>query len=306
MKKHLIATAALLSLGACAGAQQAERDVTISFAARIGDEAFKCGQSYAGIGTTNARITPSDFRFYVSDVELIDASGKAVKLQLAQDGVWQFQNVALLDFEDGSGPCRGGTTGVNARVVGKAPAGDYRGVSFTLGVPFDLNHRDPTVAPSPLNLTAMFWSWQAGYKFVKVDFTSASAMPMAMPMGSNAPAAAGHGGHGAGAGQAPGWSLHLGSTQCASGGATQPASQCVNPNRPRVTFANFDFARDTVIADVKPVLAGANVDMNAAGTSPGCMSFPNDPDCVTVLPALGLPYGNAPAQAQRFFKAAAR
>jgi hypothetical protein len=191
MRLQAFALLAAAVLGGCANVPT-ERDVEIRFGARVGEAEFRCGQSYAGIGTTNARITPTDFRFYVSDVELIDAAGRAVKLQLAQDGVWQFRDLALLDFEDGSGPCRGGTTGLNARVVGKAPPGDYRGISFTLGVPFALNHGDPTVAPSPLNLTAMFWSWQVGYKFVKVDITSASAVPAAMA----APAGGVHGGGG--------------------------------------------------------------------------------------------------------------
>ena len=34
-----------------------------------------------------------------------------------------------------------------------------------MGVPFESNHRDSTIAPSPLNITAMFWNWQGGYKF---------------------------------------------------------------------------------------------------------------------------------------------
>lgn len=303
MRLQAFALLAAIALGGCANVPT-ERDIEIRFGARVGDAEFRCGQSYAGIGTTNARITPTDFRFYVSDVELIDAAGRTVKLQLAQDGVWQFRDLALLDFEDGSGPCRGGTTGLNARVVGKAPPGDYRGLSFTLGVPFALNHGDPTVAPSPLNLTAMFWSWQVGYKFVKVDFTSASAVPAAMA----AHAGGGHGGGGHGGAQAgaSGWSLHLGSTQCASAGATQPPSQCANPNRLRVTLANFDPARSVVVTDLRSVLAGANVDVNAPNTSPGCMSFPNDPDCMPVMPALGLAYGSAPAQPQRFFRTEAR
>ena len=305
MRLHAFALVAVAALGGCAVAP-AERDVEIRFGARVGDAEFRCGQSYAGIGTTGARITPSDFRFYVSDVELIDAAGRAVKLQLAQDGVWQFRDVALLDFEDGSGPCRAGTSGLNTRVVGKAPPGDYRGVSFTLGVPFALNHGDPTVAPSPLNLTAMFWNWQVGYKFVKVDFTSASAMPAAMAAPTGGGHGGGAGGHGGAQAAAPGWSLHLGSTQCASAGTTQPPAQCANPNRVRVTFANFDPARSIVVADLRAVLAGANVDVNAPNTSPGCMSFPNDPDCMPVMPALGLAYGAAPAQPQRFFRAEMR
>jgi hypothetical protein len=45
-----------------------------------------------------------------------------------------------------------------------------------------------------------------------------------------------------------------------------------------------------------------DITRNTQGTPPGCMSFPNDPECRTVLPALGLPYMDVPANEQRFFR----
>jgi hypothetical protein len=49
------------------------------------------------------------------------------------------------------------------------------------------------------------------------------------------------------------------------------------------------------------VLVGTNVDVNAPKTSPGCMSFPNDPDCPPIMNAMGLPYeGKAPSGTQQF------
>ena len=45
------------------------------------------------------------------------------------------------------------------------------------------------------------------------------------------------------------------------------------------------------------------VNVNAQGTSPGCMSFPKDADCPPVLNALGLGYDGQPATgAQRFLR----
>ena len=70
-----------------------------------------------------------------------------------QDGLWQYENVALLDFEDKTGGCRDvGTVETNAQVVGTVPEGDYTGLTFDLGVPFELNHIDASTAPSPLNV----------------------------------------------------------------------------------------------------------------------------------------------------------
>lgn len=274
-----------------AGAAPGTQPVTVRFAAQVGGQAFGCGQTYAGIGTTRSTITPSDYRFYVSEVHLIDASGRAVPVSLAQDGAWQVDNIALLDFENASGPCRNGTAAMNNTVRGTVPAGQYTGLRFTLGVPFARNHGDPTVAPSPLNLTAMFWNWQGGYRFVKFD-TATSGL-------QTAPAAAGSG-HGGAA--ASGFSVHLGSTMCAAASRTEAPSACQNPNRVTVQFDRFNAANQTVVADIAAVLAGANVDVNSPNTSPGCMSFPNDADCPPVMGALGLAYGAAAAPGpQRLF-----
>jgi uncharacterized repeat protein (TIGR04052 family) len=274
------------------GSAASPQPVTVRFAAQVNGQAFACGQSYAGVGITRSSITPSDFRFFVSDIALVDDTGRAVTVTLAQDGVWQLDNIALLDFENGSGPCRNGTTGMNAEVRGTVPAGRYVGLRFTLGVPFARNHGDPTVALSPLNLTAMFWNWQGGYKFVKFDTASNGLQA--------APSAAGAG-HGGAA--ASGFSVHLGSTVCAAASRTEaPKAECANPNRVAVTLERFDVARQTVVADIGAVLAGANVDINAPGTSPGCMSFPGDADCPPVMGALGLAYGGASAPGpQRLF-----
>ena len=55
--------------------------------------------------------------------------------------------------------------------------------------------------------------------------------------------------------------------------------------------------------DVGTVLGQANVDVNAKGTSPGCMSFPKDADCPPVMGALGLAYdGTLAPGVQRLIK----
>lgn len=288
---------AFMVLAACTAVPAPSADVlgsqpvTLRFAAQVGNQPFACGQSYAAVGTTRSTITPSDFRFYISDVALVDEAGRAVPVTLSQDGIWQLDNIALLDFENGTGPCRNGTTGMNTEVRGSVPIGRYVGLRFSLGVPFARNHGDPTVAPSPLNLTAMFWNWQGGYKFVKFDTASSGQMAnTALP-------------HPQGGGNASGFSVHLGSTVCASPSRTEaPQAPCANPNRVAVSFERFDTTRQSVVADIGALLAGANVDVNAPNTSPGCMSFPGDADCPPVMGALGLAYGGSPAPGpQRFF-----
>jgi uncharacterized repeat protein (TIGR04052 family) len=289
----LISTAAAAILSACANmdALLSTQSVDIKFAGAINGQPFACGQSYANVGTTKSTITPSDFRLYVSEVKLVRKDGTAVPVQLAQDGIWQHQNVTLIDFENGEGPCRNGTTATNTSVRGTVPSGEYTGLEVTVGVPFELNHQDPTVAPSPLNSTAMFWNWQGGYKFIKFD-TSSSGVSDQKPAAPNS------------MGPVTRYSVHLGSTVCAGTSKTQPPQACQSPNRMTVRFDSFDLAKGVVVADMGAVLSQANVDVNAQGTSPGCMSFPKDADCPPVMGALGLAYDGVPAAGlQRFLSA---
>jgi len=251
--------------------------VTIRFQAMVGSETFACGKTYNGIGTTRSRITPRDFRFYVHNIRLVDESGKSVPVELDQDGKWQLDDLALLDFENGRAGCSNGTPDVNDRVVGRVPSGKYSGLRFTLGVPFNKNHTDLTTQPPPLNLTALNWVWNAGRKFARLDFSS-TGLPR-------------------------GYAIHLGSTGCTPNATkiTVPTT-CSAPNRPEVELAGFDPSRDAVIADLAALLNGSNVDINQEKTAEGCMSAPDDSDCTSLFANFGLPFAGKPAGKQSFFR----
>ena len=62
-----------------------------------------------------------------------------------------------------------------------------------------------------------------------------------------------------------------------------------------IRLSDFNPANNVVAIDMGRVLANSNVDINTAGTSPGCMSFPKDADCPAVMGALGLAYDGGPA-----------
>ena len=256
------------SLGSCPN-----RPVEIQFKGAVGHDEFACGTAYSGIGTADSQLLPSDFRLYVSQVHLLELGGAEVPVQLDQDGIWQHDDVALLDFENGSGPCNAfGNEATNTTIRGMVPAGVYTGIKFTLGVPFDLNHGNASTAPAPLNFTAMFWNWQAGYKFLRVDNASGAFQ-----------------------------FLHLGSTGCESGGPSQPPSVCASPNRPTVEITGFNPDHSVIVADLKTLLAGNDLSTNAGG-APGCMSDSNDPECAAVFAALGLTFpGGQPTSGQTFF-----
>ncbi len=264
-----------------------EQQVTLRFRATVGDRPFACGERYEKIGMSSATMSASDFRFYVQDVRLITDDGREVPMKLASDSLWQHENVALLDFENGSGPCSNGTTELRDVIVGTVPTGTYRALRFELGVPFALNHSDLATLPAPLSLTRMFWAWNSGHKFMRVDMRAAPETPI--PGDTAGPRM---------------WMIHLGSSNCTpSKSATTVPTTCAHPNRVSVTFEQFDPASHIIVADLAALVAGADVLTNQKETAPGCMSSQEDADCAPLFAALGLPHAKSNVKAeQRFFR----
>ena len=281
MKKHIIGTllaglAFSVTLAACS--DEPDQVVAITFRPQVGTEAFSCTATYTGFGTTGSTVAFTDFKLYVSDVRLVTSSGSEEPVTLEQDGEWQLQNVALLDFDTGTGSCAGSTE-TNYQVKGTVPAGTYTGIKFTMGIPFDLNHGDVATAAAPLNSTDMFWVWNYGYKFLRVDLSTT--------------------------GQPDGFFLHVGSTGCNGATATSPPTSCTELNEAAITLTGFNAATDVIVVDPKPVLATTDVDQDA-GDEPGCMSSPTDPECATIFPRLSLVFGATPAGVQQLFRVEAQ
>ncbi|XYH94347.1 MbnP family copper-binding protein [Sorangium sp. So ce1128] len=249
--------------------------VELKFEGRVGDEVFSCEESYA-VGTSATEVTLNDFRLYIHDVRLHRADGEEVPVALEQDGLWQLQDVALLDFEDRSGSCANGTQETNSTVRGSVPAGEYDGLSFKLGVPFELNHGDASSADSPLNLSGLFWSWNAGYKFLRVDSVS--------EVDENP------------------FLVHIGSVGCVSGTDGQ-VTACDRPNVAEVVFQGIDPLTTKVLVDYAALVLDNDVGGNAGGP-PGCMSDPTDLDCAPLFTRLGIDItdGSARPEHQAFFR----
>lgn len=122
-------------------------------------------------------------------------------------------------------------------------------LEFSLSVPFEVNHHNPLTQAPPLNLPDMFWSWQQGHKFLRLDANQA---------GVN-------------------WSFHLGSIGCQSPSVMRaPIQACAHPNRYRykVTLG----AELTLFFNLDLLLA--NVDFS---THQECMGDPNHVGCEVVM-----------------------
>lgn len=255
--------------------------VTVRFQAVVGSQPFACGTTYQGVGTSKASITASDFRFYVHDVRLINTKGDTVRAALRVEAPWQDSDVALLDFENGAATCSNGTPETRESVVVMAPAGTYKGVAFTIGVPFNRNHVDVAKAPPPLSLSRLFWSWTGGYKFMRVDMRATAGDSAATP-----------------------WVIHLGSTGCSpSATATTAVANCTNPNRATVVLNNFNPSTDVATADLGAMLSRSDLRKNQPQTAAGCMSADSDSDCGGLFASLGLTHSaSTGADTPKFFR----
>ena len=244
-------------------ADAAPAAVTIPFTARLGSSAFSCGAAVDGIGSPAHTVTATDLRFYVYDVALIASDGTSVPIAL-DDDAFQHAGIALLDFENGCGT--DGTPALHTSVTGTVAGTGFTGLSFTLGVPPDKDFVDLAAAAPPLDVTGMYWIWQYGYKFFKLDAT--------VDVGTSTPAP---------------YFLHLGSSGCPGSDATAPpTAPCAFPNRVTYTLDGFHVGQSTVVVDVGAVLANSDLSVNTADTAPGCMSEPADPECALVLPRMGV------------------
>ena len=190
-------------------------------------------------------------RFYVSDVAMVGSGGSRVPVELDAPEGWQDGRTALLTLHGGCGekaPRDG-----NAWVSGRVALGDYRGIEFDLGVPFERNHGSPLRARPPLNVPSMFWAWQSGHKFLRLD------------LGDK-------------------WSFHLGSTGCVSASAVRsPRDECRRPNLARVGLP-VPVAGQRILVDVDTLLDGVDV----AARAPCVGRYAERPSCAGVLSALGL------------------
>jgi len=278
----------IMALGSPVLAQELQ-PVTIRFQAGVGDKPFACGENYSKLA--KVPVTVADFRLYLSDLALLDEKGQAIPLTLDQDGRWQYQNIALLDFENKTGACSNGTETTREVIVGQIPKGSYRGLKFTLGIPASLNHADATLASAPLNLTSLWWNWQYGYKFLRLDLeVGKTATPAhshdAMHMKEMGAMKGMEGMKGMGGGGGSSFLIHLGSAGCDE--PAGPRTRCQYPNRAEVLLPTFDPKKNLVRLDIAALLKGTNLTQNQPETGPGCMSEPNDQDCAGILAHLGM------------------
>jgi uncharacterized repeat protein (TIGR04052 family) len=254
----------------------ATRAVELQFEARVGSALADCNETYDQIGTSKVSVSLRDFRFYVSGVRLIDEADREVPIELTEDGQFQHEGVALLDFEDRTGGCVNGTSDTNTLVKGKLPEGRFKGLRFDVGVPSALNHTNPTEMMPPLNLTAMSWSWRAGRLFTRLDSVVETS-----------------------SGNRPAFLIHVGSDGCQGNPEADQTVTCARPNRAAIELTDFDPERDKIVLDYAKLVADVALDQDQGGET-GCMSSPSDPECTSLFEQLALdPQSGSPSSREQ-------
>ena len=203
-----------------------------------------------------AGTASGQLRFYVSDLRLIDAHGAASAVQLdATPAQSQADGVALVTWMGNCGQAPGAQADAmaNPAVTGRVASAAYQAVEFELGAPFELNHANPLTAPPPLNVASMFWTWQTGYKFLRLD------------VGTD-------------------WSFHLGSTGCLSESAVRPPKACGRPNRATIRLPAAAAFKGVAVVDLDNLLAG----LDLAATENCVDAYREREECRRLLNKLGI------------------
>ena len=196
-------------------------------------------------------------QFYVHEIELIDEHGKPYPFRFTAESPGQNERVVLVDLAgDPSTPRH---TSVRGTVAGEG--GEYSGIRFTIGVPFELNHANPLTAPAPLDRGEMFWNWQSGHKFLRADLVRSGRE----------------------------WSFHLGSTGCSSASALRPPAQpCAQSNEMQIELKGNPL-RDVVRLRLEPLIAAAQAANYVVCTG----DYQQDPACKDAYATTGLQPGIA-------------
>ncbi len=244
---HRLCSCSLLVAASIMACAPESPPVDLVFVPTFDETPFSCSSPL----TDGTVIT--DLRLFVHDIAFLNAAGEPTPVALVPDERWQSDRVAMLDFEDASGACRSGSTATRSTLRVRGPEDSWSGLQLVLGVPFDLNHADPTMARSPLNLGAMHWGWLAGYKFLRLEGRHPDGEP---------------------------FRVHWGSTRCE--GTMRAVTSCANPNRATLRVEGFDPRTQAIAMDLGALIPPM------ANTDGSCMGTEDDPDCSPTFEALGI------------------
>lgn len=139
--------------------------VVLDFDNRLGGQKLVLGQTTARNGS-DEDVTLTTFNYFISNIHLTKDDGTVVRFP---DNYFLIRQADVASLK---------------AVLPDVPAGDYRELSFLIGVDSARSAAPVTQRTGVLDLAAfpddgMYWSWNSGYIFMKLEGTSPAAPPRA-------------------------------------------------------------------------------------------------------------------------------
>lgn len=230
----------VLVLSSC---QQSSSELT--FQLQFQQKTLTCQNSFLAKSLTSAESAPWFYQqalFFVSNLEQQTSSGEWLPIELASNS-YQSDGVVLI-----GDVCGDDIKNWQAKFSKPSLTGNSK-IRFTIGVPFELNHQNPLTQASPLNLSSMFWVWQTGHKFVRIELYQQTDDIE------------------------DSWLFHLGSTGCSAVSPVRsPSKACRYPNRVDV---EIDFpSNGKITIDLAQLLKQVKL-----GSDNSCQSSQENPSC---------------------------
>jgi uncharacterized repeat protein (TIGR04052 family) len=241
----------LLGIFSLASCTKNEHKNQLRIIAVFGQQPIDCSPSLV---VNNVQWQIDQLQFFVSQVDYQTTTGIWHPWPM-KTMPYQSNNVALLGEN-----CQNNSSSQVNWLIDFKPVvklSEVTAIRFNLGVPFTLNHLNPLIQNSPLNDSSMFWVWQTGHKFLRLEMSS----------------------------ETDDWLFHLGSTGCKAASAMRaPELPCLQPNLQRF-HVNTDFSQGehAIIFDLSKLIH--NVTLSRQN---GCQSEPENVACQQLLTNIGL------------------
>ena len=234
IKKLLKYSCVITALGGMqTGCKYSVNETSLVISPQFEDMKINCGQPMIN------GMELSQFWFYLSRFK-VEINGQWHDLRL-QTTKWQQNDVALV------GQHCSENTDKNWKLAleDNMPTG-INSLAFSIAMPFNLNHQSPLKAEGIFDNANMFWTWQQGYKSLRLDLKD----------------------------DKEGWAYHIGAVGCNSPSVMRaPMTPCRETNHVNVELVNFD-RNKPITVDLARIIEGI-----ALSKSTRCLSMPTQNSC---------------------------
>ncbi len=136
-----------------------EQSIELSFLGKYGTEALVLNNAYDY--PDSYKLTLNTLSFFISDIRLVDENNTETSIG----------STDLIKFTNNHSTS---TSSKKETIsIGDVPSGTYKKIKFGIGLPADLNAKNPAdyENSNPLSNTEYYWDWRATYIFSAIEGT---------------------------------------------------------------------------------------------------------------------------------------